>query len=159
MLAQLEEKVEAKVEAKVEVKAEEKAEEPITAAMAGEKRPRSESPDTAVKKQKSTPEPTDPAPAPTAAVSQRPVGKPPVFTLCMTVTSGFYVRSLIHDLGKALGTEAHMVKLVRTRQSDYAIGNDNVLEWEELMENPEEVWGPKVEGLLRKWAEEKAAKR
>jgi tRNA pseudouridine55 synthase len=74
----------------------------------------------------------------------------------MTVTSGFYVRSLIHDLGQALGSAAHMVKLVRTRQSDYEVGKENVLEWEDLMENPEEIWGSKVEGLLRKWAEEKS---
>lgn len=113
---------------------------------AGEKRARSASPEdsTAAKKHKST----------TAAS-----GKPPIITLRMSVTSGFYVRSLIHDLGLALGSAAHMVKLVRTRQADYELGSEKVMEWEELMEKPEEVWGPKVEGFLRKWAEEREAGR
>jgi tRNA pseudouridine55 synthase len=95
-----------------------------------------------------------PAPVTTTATATKPQGKPFIVTLRMTVTSGFYVRSLVHDLGKALGSEAHMVKLVRTRQSDYELGTDTVLEWDELMEKPEEVWGPKVESTLRKWAEE-----
>jgi tRNA pseudouridine55 synthase len=98
------------------------------------------------------------APAETPAAPTKPEGKPCVVTLRMTVTSGFYVRSLIHDLGKALGSEAHMVKLVRTRQSDFEIGTESVLEWDELMEKPEEVWGPKVESMLRKWAEENQRK-
>ncbi|KAF8542182.1 pseudouridine synthase [Trichophaea hybrida] len=90
----------------------------------------------------------------TAPPTGRLEEKPFIVTLRMTVTSGFYVRSLIHDLGQALGSAAHMVKLVRTRQSDYEVGKENVMEWEDLMEKPEEFWGPKVEGLLRKWAEE-----
>jgi len=94
-----------------------------------------------------------------AALPGKPDGKPPIATFRMTVTSGFYVRSFIHDLGKALGTEAHMVKLVRTRQGDYELGGEGVVEWEELMEKGEEVWGPKVEGILNKWAEEKKAER
>ncbi|KAI5809164.1 pseudouridine synthase [Pyronema omphalodes] len=88
----------------------------------------------------------------------KPEGKPPIITLRMTVTSGFYVRSLVHDLGVALGSAAFMVKLVRTRQADFEIGKENTLEWEELTEQPEEVWGPKVEALLNKWKEEKQKK-
>jgi tRNA pseudouridine55 synthase len=88
----------------------------------------------------------------------KPEGKPPIITLRMTVTSGFYVRSLVHDLGVALGSAAHMVKLVRTRQADFEIGKENTFEWEELTEQPEEVWGPKVEALLNKWKEEKQKK-
>lgn len=87
---------------------------------------------------------------PVATFPKKPEGKPPIATFRMEVTSGFYVRSFIHDLGKALGTEAHMVKLVRTRQGDYELGGEGVLEWEELMEKGEEVWGPKVEGILKK---------
>ncbi|KAI5845993.1 pseudouridine synthase [Tricharina praecox] len=96
---------------------------------------------------------------PAATLPKKPEGKPPVATFRLTVTSGFYVRSFIHDLGKALGTEAHMVKLVRTRQGDYELGGEGVIEWEDLMDKGEEVWGPKVEGILNKWAEEKKGKK
>ena len=41
--------------------------------------------------------------------------------LDMTVSSGTYVRSLIHDLGLALGSAAHMVALVRKRVGDFTL--------------------------------------
>ncbi|RPA80705.1 pseudouridine synthase, partial [Ascobolus immersus RN42] len=50
-----------------------------------------------------------------------PSSPPPVITIKMAVSSGFYVRSLIHDIGVALGTSAHMVTLTRTRQSQYEL--------------------------------------
>ena len=71
---------------------------------------------------------------------------PPAVKLLMTVTSGFYVRSLSHDLGEAMGSLACMCALVRTRQGAFELGK-NVLEYEKLEEG-EEVWGPKVEKLL-----------
>ncbi len=62
-----------------------------------------------------------------------PIQGPPItalaVTLRMTVSSGFYVRSLIHDLGIELGSYAYMNSLVRTRQGDWRLG-ENVLEWE-----------------------------
>ena len=76
-------------------------------------------------------------------VQQEP---PPAVKLRMTVTSGFYVRSLSHDLGEELGSLACMCALVRTRQGDYELGK-NVLEYEDLAKG-EDVWGPKVERLL-----------
>ena len=72
----------------------------------------------------------------------------------MTVTSGFYVRSLAHDIGLAVGSAALMVSLVRTRQGDFELGK-NVLEYEDLAKG-EEVWGEKVEGMLSDWAKQKA---
>ena len=79
---------------------------------------------------------------------------PPAVKLRMTVTSGFYVRSLSHDLGEAVGSLACMSDLVRTRQGDFELGK-NVMEYEEL-EKGEEVWGPQVEKLLAKWEERDA---
>lgn len=39
----------------------------------------------------------------------------------MTVSSGTYVRSIIHDIAIALGTTAHVVKLTRTRQGEFSL--------------------------------------
>ena len=75
---------------------------------------------------------------------------PPAVKLRMTVTSGFYVRSLCHDLGKAVGSLGMMSELVRTRQGDFELGK-NVLDYAEL-ERGEVVWGPKVEEMLVEWA-------
>lgn len=74
------------------------------------------------------------------------VGAPPAVKLRMTVTSGFYVRSLAHDLGEVIGSLACMCALVRTRQGDFELGK-NVLEYENL-EKGEDLWGPKVKRLL-----------
>ena len=74
---------------------------------------------------------------------------PPAVRLRMTVTSGFYVRSLCHDLGKAVGSLAFMSELVRTRQGDFELGK-NVLDYDDLTKD-EDVWGPKVENYLDSW--------
>ncbi|KAL2075269.1 hypothetical protein VTL71DRAFT_212 [Oculimacula yallundae] len=76
---------------------------------------------------------------------------PPAVRLRMTVTSGFYVRSLCHDLGAAVGSAALMAELERTRQGEFELGT-NVLEWEELSKG-EKVWGPQVEEFLDQWHE------
>ena len=74
---------------------------------------------------------------------------PPAVKLRMTVTSGFYVRSLCHDLGKALGSLGIMAELVRTRQGDFELGK-NVLAYDQLSKG-EDIWGPEVEEMLEKW--------
>ena len=74
---------------------------------------------------------------------------PPAVKLRMTVTSGFYVRSLCHDLGKAVGSLGIMSELVRTRQGDFELGK-NTLSTEDL-DAGEDVWGPKVETMLENW--------
>ncbi|KAI9816845.1 MAG: hypothetical protein M1827_001490 [Pycnora praestabilis] len=74
---------------------------------------------------------------------------PPAIRLSMTVTSGFYVRSLCHDLGKALGSLAIMSALVRTRQGEFEV-DKNVLEYEDL-DKGEDVWGEKVRAMLEEW--------
>ena len=79
--------------------------------------------------------------------SRRP--GPPAVRIRMTVSSGFYVRSLCHDLGAAVGSLAIMSELVRTRQADFELGK-NVLEYTDLKRG-EDVWGPKVEAMLDDW--------
>lgn len=50
--------------------------------------------------------------------------KPATFEVRMTVTSGTYVRSIIHDIGLAIGSAAHVVKLTRTRQGQFALDGE-----------------------------------
>ncbi|XP_033633642.1 probable tRNA pseudouridine synthase 1 isoform X1 [Asterias rubens] len=54
---------------------------------------------------------------------------PPYFTLDVYCGGGFYVRQLIHDLGKVLGTCAHLVELERTQQGPFTL--QHVLQTEE----------------------------
>ncbi|MCJ1376957.1 hypothetical protein MMC17_000047 [Xylographa soralifera] len=74
---------------------------------------------------------------------------PPAAKLRMTVTSGFYVRSLCHDLGKAVGSLGILAELVRTRQGEFELGK-NALEYEDLGKE-ESVWGPQVKAMLEGW--------
>ncbi|KAJ9629467.1 pseudouridine synthase pus4 [Taxawa tesnikishii (nom. ined.)] len=85
-------------------------------------------------------QPAPPCPAPAARIR-------------MTVTSGFYVRSLCHDLGAAVGSLGLMSSLVRSRQGDFALGK-NVLEYSDL-EKGEEVWAPQVREMLEAWSEKR----
>lgn len=55
---------------------------------------------------------------------------PPEFVLEMECSSGTYVRSLIHDLGEALGTAAAMWELERTAQG--SVGLEDCLAIEDL---------------------------
>ena len=81
--------------------------------------------------------------------SHKPLCPAPACRIRMTVTSGFYVRSLAHDLGAAVGSLALMSSLVRTRQGDYELG-ENVFEYDDLAKR-EEDWVPKVGGMLQQW--------
>jgi tRNA pseudouridine55 synthase len=94
---------------------------------------------------------------PKATIEKSPtpsVKGPPAVKLRMTVTSGFYVRSLCHDLGAAVGSAALMAELERTRQGDFELGK-NVLEYTDL-EKGEKIWAPKVEVMLDEWYEQDA---
>ncbi|KAJ5101809.1 hypothetical protein NUU61_004031 [Penicillium alfredii] len=94
--------------------------------------------------------------APTTQTEQ-PHSQPPAVKIKMTVSSGFYVRSLAHDLGKAVGSCGLMSELVRSRQAEYELGPDKVLEYKDL-EAGEEVWGPKVQQFLEEWEKRRAVK-
>ncbi|ORY15320.1 pseudouridine synthase [Clohesyomyces aquaticus] len=89
---------------------------------------------------------TSPATQPEPIKDTTPKPQPPAARLRMTVTSGFYVRSLCHDLGLAINSFGLMSSLIRTRQGDYTLG-DNVLEWSDMEAGPE-VWEPKVQKQL-----------
>jgi len=73
----------------------------------------------------------------------------PAARIRMTVSSGFYVRSLCHDLGAAVGSLGLMAALERSRQGEFELGR-NVLEFEDL-EKGEDVWAPKLTDLLAQW--------
>jgi tRNA pseudouridine55 synthase len=75
----------------------------------------------------------------------------------MTVTSGFYVRSLCHDLGAAVGSLGLMASLVRTRQGEFELGK-NVLEYEDLAKG-EEHWTPQVQQMLDNWTPKSGVER
>jgi len=90
--------------------------------------------------------------SPPESIETTPAEKgPPACKIRMTVTSGFYVRSLCHDLGLAVGSLGLMSELVRTRQGDFEVGK-NVLEYADL-EKGEDIWGPQVEKLLNDWSD------
>jgi len=65
---------------------------------------------------------------------------PPAFSLKMTVSSGTYVRSIVHDLGTACGSAAHVVRLVRTRQGAFHTGN--CIPWSVFERGLEELAAP-----------------
>jgi len=45
----------------------------------------------------------------------------PEFSLCLECSSGFYVRSLAHDIGQSLGCGAILSSLIRTRIGDHRL--------------------------------------
>ncbi|KAK8232147.1 tRNA pseudouridine(55) synthase [Phyllosticta capitalensis] len=73
----------------------------------------------------------------------------PAARIRITASSGFYVRSFLHELAIAMDSIAVMTALKRTKQANFELGK-NVLEWEELKAG-EEVWGPKVQQYIGEW--------
>ena len=63
----------------------------------------------------------------------------------MTVSGGFYVRSLCYDLGIKMDSGGYMAELVRTRQGNFSI--EDAVEWEEFV--PGGGWEDKVVKILR----------
>lgn len=60
---------------------------------------------------------------------------PTAFVLQMRVSGGTYVRSIVHDLARALGSAGHVVTLTRSRQKDYVLepkeeGDRGCVPWE-----------------------------
>lgn len=99
------------------------------------------------------PDDQKPSGAPEPTVNREPCPAP-ACRIRMTVTSGFYVRSLCHDLGATVGSLGTMAALVRTRQGDYALGQ-NVFKYDDLAEG-ENVWAPKIRQALDTWNAEKS---
>ncbi|KAF2453236.1 pseudouridine synthase [Lineolata rhizophorae] len=81
----------------------------------------------------------------------------PAARVRVTSSSGFYVRSLCHDLGKAVGSYGLMTELVRKKQADFELGK-NVIEFEDFNKG-EEVWGSKVREQLGQWMNAREEKK
>lgn len=54
--------------------------------------------------------------------------QPPMLTIDISCGKGFYVRSLAHDLGQALGCPAHMKSLIRLRSGAFAIADSMTID-------------------------------
>jgi tRNA pseudouridine55 synthase len=75
--------------------------------------------------------------------------EPPLLRLEIECAKGFYVRSLAHDLGRALGVGAMLSGLVRTRVGSFTLGQATDIEalksalaegtWRDLLLAPDEV--------------------
>ncbi|GJE90731.1 pseudouridine synthase [Phanerochaete sordida] len=74
------------------------------------------------------------------------------FVLQMRVSGGTYVRSIVHDLGHAVGSAAHVVTLTRSRQGRFALeptAEDNSLgcvPWEVFEKAVEDPGEPDADG-------------
>lgn len=55
---------------------------------------------------------------------------PPDAIVDVTCSKGTYVRTLLHDLGEAVGCGGHLVRLVRTRQGGFDLAS--ALAWDDL---------------------------
>lgn len=67
--------------------------------------------------------------------SDAPNEPPPAFVLSMKVSGGTYVRSIVHDVGHAVGSAAHVVTLTRSRQGRFTLdstepGDVGCVPWE-----------------------------
>ncbi|KAJ2903993.1 hypothetical protein MKZ38_009048 [Zalerion maritima] len=76
---------------------------------------------------------------------------PPAAKIRLRVSSGFYVRTFCHDLGRHLGSAALMAELVRTKQSMFKLSRDSVMDYE-LLHRGEDAWAPRLDALLSRWA-------
>ena len=84
--------------------------------------------------------------------------KPTAFVLRMRVSGGTYVRSIVHDLGHALGSAAHVVTLTRSRQSRFTLEpteEDDLgcVAWETFTEALTDPGEPDADGW-REWERE-----
>lgn len=86
----------------------------------------------------------------------------PAARIRLTVSSGFYVRSFAHDLGRACGSYGTMAELARIRQAQYTSADPapdgllSALDHADINKG-EEIWGPKITRLLEAWLAENPA--
>lgn len=56
-----------------------------------------------------------------SSVSESNENRAPAFTADLTVSSGTYIRTIVHEIGQKLNSAAHVVKLTRTRQGQWIV--------------------------------------
>jgi len=83
---------------------------------------------------------------------------PTAFVLRMKVSGGTYVRSIVHDLGHAVGSAAHVVTLTRSRQGRFTLepseeGDMGCVSWD-VLNAAKEGAGPVDEGGHTAWERE-----
>jgi len=83
---------------------------------------------------------------------------PTAFVLRMRVSGGTYVRSIVHDLGHAVGSAAHVVTLTRSRQGRFTLepteaGDKGCVPWDVFKAAAEGV-GPADEDGRTAWERE-----
>lgn len=71
----------------------------------------------------------------------------PLLHFDASVSSGTYIRSLLSDIGRCVGSSAYMVKLVRWRQAEWEL-EKNVFEIDDFIKYGEEIWAPVLEKVL-----------
>jgi len=54
----------------------------------------------------------------------------PIFKIRVECGRGTYIRSLVHDIGKELGSAAFVVELIRIQQGNFIL-KENTLEWKD----------------------------
>ncbi|KAK9390672.1 pseudouridine synthase [Lipomyces mesembrius] len=72
----------------------------------------------------------------------------PIVAFRATVSSGTYIRSLVHDIAIAMGARAHVAKLTRTRQGDWEVGR-NIIPADDIEEKDLSEWAPKVKFYMK----------
>ena len=87
-----------------------------------------------------------------AEIQQQDLKTYPTLTFRFSVSSGTYIRSLIHDLAKAVGSTAHMTKLVRVQQGPFFL-DKNVFDLQDLIATPpvglpDTEWAPLLETVI-----------
>jgi tRNA pseudouridine55 synthase len=84
--------------------------------------------------------------------------RPTAFVLKMKVSGGTYVRSVVHDLGHAVGSAAHVVTLTRSRQGRFTLeptetGDMGCVSWD-VFEAAAEDAGPADDDGHAAWERE-----
>lgn len=71
----------------------------------------------------------------------------PLLHFDASVSSGTYIRSLLSDMGRCIGSSAYMVKLIRLKQAEWEL-QKNVFEMDDFIKYEEEIWAPVLEKVL-----------
>jgi tRNA pseudouridine55 synthase len=71
----------------------------------------------------------------------------PLLHFDATVSSGTYIRSLLSDIGRCVGSSAYMVDLIRLKQGEWDL-KKNVFELDDFIKYKEEIWAPVLHKVL-----------